>query len=111
LVKYGLVTLVRETADLCDTVKDVQLEFLLEENKETTLSKEVDLPGLPTRRFTVMADLVNKACNIADVAVDPDRCIAWAARIWCFEGHFDTLRWHMNFFALGGHGDPLHRLV
>jgi hypothetical protein len=60
-VKYGLITILRQTADLCDTVKNVDLECPLEKDKETSLSKEVDLPKeIPPGKYTVVADLLTK---------------------------------------------------
>lgn len=42
-VKYGLITLIRETLDLCDHVKEVELECPIEEGK-LTLTKVVKIP-------------------------------------------------------------------
>ncbi|KAK5117866.1 hypothetical protein LTR85_008640 [Meristemomyces frigidus] len=60
-VKYGLITIIRQTADLCDTVGKVDLECPLHKNKETALSKDVDLPKeIPPGKYTVIADVVTK---------------------------------------------------
>ena len=42
-VKYGLITIIKQTADLCDTVTKVDLECPLKKG-ETTLTKDIDLP-------------------------------------------------------------------
>ncbi|KAF2226200.1 phosphatidylglycerol/phosphatidylinositol transfer protein precursor [Elsinoe ampelina] len=59
-VKYGLITIIRQTADLCDTVKNVDLECPLKEGAKT-LTKDVDLPKeIPPGKYTVLADVVTK---------------------------------------------------
>lgn len=59
-VKYGLITIIRQTADLCDTVKNVDLECPLEKGART-LTKDVDLPNqIPPGKYTVLADVVTK---------------------------------------------------
>ncbi|TKX26541.1 phosphatidylglycerol/phosphatidylinositol transfer protein [Elsinoe australis] len=59
-VKYGLITIIRQTADLCDTVKNVDLECPLEKGAKT-LTKDVDLPNqIPPGKYTVLADVVTK---------------------------------------------------
>ncbi|KAF4552906.1 putative phosphatidylglycerol/phosphatidylinositol transfer protein [Elsinoe fawcettii] len=59
-VKYGLITIIRQTADLCDTVKNVDLECPLEKGV-MTLTKDVDLPKeIPPGKYTVLADVVTK---------------------------------------------------
>ena len=56
-VKYGLITLINQEADLCDYVTEVDLECPLEEG-ETKLSKDVDLPKeIPPGKYTVLADV------------------------------------------------------
>ncbi|KAK1061666.1 Phosphatidylglycerol/phosphatidylinositol transfer protein [Friedmanniomyces endolithicus] len=61
-VKYGLITIIRQTADLCDTVGKVDLECPLHKDKETKLAKDVDLPKeIPPGKYTVVADVVSKA--------------------------------------------------
>ena len=42
-VKWGLITLIKQTVDLCDELKNVDLECPLEKG-EMVLTKEVDLP-------------------------------------------------------------------
>lgn len=60
-VKYGLITIIKQEADLCDTVKNVDLECPLKKDKETDLSKEVDLPSqIPPGKYTVVADVYTK---------------------------------------------------
>jgi ML domain len=41
-VKYGLITLVKQTMDLCDQVKNVDLDCPIE--GDVTITKDVDLP-------------------------------------------------------------------
>ena len=60
-VKYGLITIIRQKADLCDTVENVNLECPLHKDKETSLSKDVDLPKeIPPGKYTVVADVLTK---------------------------------------------------
>ncbi|KAF2453643.1 phosphatidylglycerol/phosphatidylinositol transfer protein precursor [Lineolata rhizophorae] len=72
-VKYGLITLINQEADLCDQVKNVDLECPLEKG-ETTLTKEVNLPNeIPPGKYTVLADVFTKdgdkiTCLTATVA-------------------------------------------
>lgn len=42
-VKWGLITLIKQTVDLCDEIKNVDLECPLEKG-EMILTKEVELP-------------------------------------------------------------------
>ena len=42
-VKYGLITLINQTADLCEQMSNVDEECPL--NGEKTITKDVDLPG------------------------------------------------------------------
>lgn len=42
-VKWGLITLIQQTVDLCDQLKNVDLECPLEKGK-MVLTKQVDLP-------------------------------------------------------------------
>ncbi|KAF2877584.1 phosphatidylglycerol/phosphatidylinositol transfer protein precursor [Massariosphaeria phaeospora] len=59
-VKYGLITLINQDADLCDTVKKADLECPLKKG-DMSLSKDVDLPSqIPPGKYTVMADVTNK---------------------------------------------------
>jgi len=59
-VKYGLITIIRQTADLCDTVSNVDLECPLEKGK-MSLTKDVTLPQqIPPGKYTVLADVVSK---------------------------------------------------
>jgi hypothetical protein len=61
-VKYGLITLINQDADLCDTVGKADLKCPLDKG-EMTLTKDVDLPSQippvstplalpPTKRYT-----------------------------------------------------------
>jgi len=60
-VKYGLITIIRQTADLCDTIQKVDLECPLKKNNETTLTKDVDLPKeIPPGKYSVVADVLDK---------------------------------------------------
>ena len=60
-VKYGLITIIRQEADLCDTVGKVDLKCPLKKDKETSLSKDVDLPKeIPPGKYTVVADVLSK---------------------------------------------------
>lgn len=43
-VKYGLIKLLTTTADLCDQIKEVDMECPIEAG-ETKITKEVDLPS------------------------------------------------------------------
>jgi hypothetical protein len=56
-VKYGLITIIKQTADLCDTVKNVDLKCPIEKGK-TTLEKKVNLPKeIPPGKYSVIADV------------------------------------------------------
>jgi hypothetical protein len=59
-VKYGLITIIKQTADLCDTVKNVDLECPIKKG-ELALTKDVELPKqIPPGKYTVLADVVTK---------------------------------------------------
>ena len=59
-VKYGLITIIRQTADLCDQVKNVDLECPIKKG-ETSLTKDVELPKqIPPGKYTVLADVMTK---------------------------------------------------
>ena len=59
-VKYGLITIIRQTANLCDTVKNVDLECPIKKG-DIKLTKEVDLPKeIPPGKYTVLADVRTK---------------------------------------------------
>ncbi|KAF7163153.1 hypothetical protein CNMCM5623_008223 [Aspergillus felis] len=59
-VKYGLITLIKQTADLCEQIKNVDLECPLEEGN-MTLTKQVDLPShIPPGKYNVHADVYTK---------------------------------------------------
>lgn len=44
VVKWGLITLIQQTVDLCEQIKEVDLECPLEKG-HMTLTKEVKLPN------------------------------------------------------------------
>ncbi|KAI5839783.1 ML domain-containing protein [Morchella snyderi] len=55
-VKYGLITLIKETLDLCDHVGEVDLECPLKANK-MILTKVVDIPKqVPPGKYNVAAN-------------------------------------------------------
>ncbi|KAK2774781.1 Phosphatidylglycerol/phosphatidylinositol transfer protein [Emmonsiellopsis sp. PD_33] len=59
-VKYGLIRLINQEADLCDQISNVDLECPLEKGK-MTLTKQVDLPKeIPPGKYTVLADVYTK---------------------------------------------------
>jgi len=59
-VKYGLITLINQEADLCEQVGQVDLECPLEPG-ELVLTKDVDLPAqIPPGKYTVLADVFTK---------------------------------------------------
>lgn len=59
-VKYGLITIIRQDADLCSQVKNVDLECPLKKG-ETALTKDVELPKqIPPGKYTVLADVKTK---------------------------------------------------
>lgn len=56
-VKYGLITLINQQADGCDTIGKADLQCPLDKG-EMTLTKEVDLPReIPPGMYTVLADV------------------------------------------------------
>ena len=60
-VKYGLITIIRQTADLCDTIQKVDLACPLKKDEETHLTKAVELPReIPPGKYSVIADVYNK---------------------------------------------------
>lgn len=70
-VKYGLITLLRQQADLCEQMKNVDEECPLDGEK--VLTKDVELPSrIPPGSYSVLADVYTKddekiTCLIADV--------------------------------------------
>jgi len=59
-VKYGLITLINQEADLCEQVKNVDLECPLDKGK-LELTKDVDLPKeIPPGNYQVLADVFTK---------------------------------------------------
>nr|POF00933.1 phosphatidylglycerol/phosphatidylinositol transfer protein [Quercus suber] len=60
-VKYGVITIIRSTADLCENVDKVDLKCPLPKDEETTITKDVELPKeIPPGKYTVVADIVTK---------------------------------------------------
>ncbi|KAJ5881656.1 uncharacterized protein N7529_000328 [Penicillium soppii] len=60
-VKWGLITLIKQTVDLCEELKNVDLECPLEKGK-MVLTKEVELPKqIPPGKYSVLADVYNQA--------------------------------------------------
>jgi len=72
-VKYGLLTLIKQEADLCEQVKNVDLDCPIKKG-ETIVTKEVSLPKeIPPGRYTVLADVYTAdkekiTCLTAEVA-------------------------------------------
>jgi len=59
-VKYGLIRLINTTADLCEQVKNVDMECPIKKGK-TTIVKDVELPDeIPPGKYTVLADVYTK---------------------------------------------------
>ncbi|KAA8650640.1 hypothetical protein EYZ11_002801 [Aspergillus tanneri] len=59
-VKYGLITLIKQQADLCDQIVNVDLKCPLEEG-DMSLTKKVDLPRqIPPGKYSVHADVFTK---------------------------------------------------
>jgi hypothetical protein len=59
-VKYGLITIINQSADLCETVKNVDLECPLKKGP-LDLEKVVKLPAqIPPGHYTVSADVKTK---------------------------------------------------
>ena len=60
-VKYGLIRIINQKADLCETVKKADLECPLEKDKEVKLTQEVNLPKeIPPGKYTAVADVYTK---------------------------------------------------
>ena len=56
-VKYGLITLIKQEADRCDQIGNVDLSCPLKEGK-MKLQKSVQIPAqVPKGKYTVMADV------------------------------------------------------
>jgi hypothetical protein len=56
-VKYGLITLINQDADLCETLENVDMECPLDKG-EMKLTKDVDLPKeIPPGTYSVLADV------------------------------------------------------
>lgn len=59
-VKYGLITLIHQTANLCDQIANVDLKCPLKKGK-MSMTHEVKLPKeVPPGKYTVIADVVTK---------------------------------------------------
>jgi len=76
-VKYGLIRLINQRADLCEQVKNVDLECPIKKG-ETALTKDVNLPEeIPPGKYTVLADVYTKddrkiTCLTATVVFSKD---------------------------------------
>ena len=56
-VKYNLITLIRQEADLCDQIGNVDLSCPLKKGP-MNITKDVDLPSqVPKGKYTVLADV------------------------------------------------------
>jgi len=59
-VKYGLITLIKQEADLCEQIGAVNLTCPLEKG-DISITKSVQLPKqIPKGKYTVMADVYNE---------------------------------------------------
>ncbi|KFY00406.1 hypothetical protein O988_03310 [Pseudogymnoascus sp. VKM F-3808] len=59
-VKYGLIKLLSTKADLCEQIKEVDMECPIKAG-QTKITKEVDLPAqIPPGKYTVTADVFTK---------------------------------------------------
>ena len=59
-VKYGLITLINQEAELCDYVKEVDLSCPLKKG-DLVLTKSVNIPKqVPSGKYTVLADVFTK---------------------------------------------------
>ncbi|CAD0114548.1 unnamed protein product [Aureobasidium uvarum] len=59
-VKYGLIRIINQEADLCENLKNVDLECPLKKGP-MELTKDVDLPKeIPPGKYTVLADVYTK---------------------------------------------------
>ena len=59
-VKYGLITLINQERDACDTIEQADLKCPLKKG-ELALTKDVELPKqIPPGKYTVLADVVTK---------------------------------------------------
>ncbi|KAM7195674.1 ML domain containing protein [Naviculisporaceae sp. PSN 640] len=59
-VKYGYIRLINTKADLCEEIKNVDLECPIKEGR-IAIVKEVDLPKeIPPGKYTVLADVYTK---------------------------------------------------
>ncbi|KAI9821255.1 MAG: Phosphatidylglycerol/phosphatidylinositol transfer protein [Pycnora praestabilis] len=55
-VKYGLIRLINQEADLCEQIKNVDLECPIKKGL-TNITKEIELPKeIPKGKYTVLAD-------------------------------------------------------
>jgi len=59
-VKYGLIRLINTKADLCEQIKNVDMECPIKKGKKP-ISKDVELPNeIPPGKYTVLADVYTK---------------------------------------------------
>lgn len=96
-VKYGLIKLLSTTADLCEQIKEVDMECPIKAG-QTKITKEVDLPSQipPVCDSTVLETLGGWITNIyqgkytvtADVFTADDRQITCLSATVHFKGAF-----------------------
>lgn len=90
-VKYGLITLINQEADLCDYADNVDLECPLDEGT-LAISKDVDLPkeippvrsplAQPTTQSPLLTYIQGKYTVLADVFTkDKDRITCLTAEV------------------------------
>ncbi|KAI9800828.1 MAG: hypothetical protein M1825_003611 [Sarcosagium campestre] len=76
VVKYGIIKLLDTRADVCNEIKNVDLECPLKKG-ETVVTKKVDLPKtIPPGKYSVFADVYTKddkaiTCLSAEVTFSP----------------------------------------
>ncbi|WEW59550.1 Phosphatidylglycerol/phosphatidylinositol transfer protein [Emydomyces testavorans] len=59
-VKYGLIRLINQTADLCEQIQNVDMQCPLKKGK-MEFTKDIDLPrDIPPGHYTVTADVISK---------------------------------------------------
>ncbi|KAI9864160.1 MAG: Phosphatidylglycerol/phosphatidylinositol transfer protein, partial [Pleopsidium flavum] len=62
-VKYGLIRLINQEADLCEQIKSVGLECPLKKG-QTNFTKDVEMPQpIPPGKYHVLADVYTKDKN------------------------------------------------
>ncbi|KAJ4319713.1 Phosphatidylglycerol/phosphatidylinositol transfer protein [Neodidymelliopsis sp. IMI 364377] len=80
-VKYGLITLINQERDACDTIEQADLKCPLKKG-ELSLTKDVDLPReIPPGTYTVLADVYTE---------DGDKITCLTAKIAFHRGGFEN---------------------